>query len=125
MDQGAAVIGHPQLEPVGSPRQLGHAPLAPVLQSVDVDINVVAPGSNTLSPCPHDQGSPVRSVLDMRQAEDVEQLVGAPDVVHSAPALGHRSQHQHVGAGPPEVTCSKGVKALLWIRILITYGVSA
>ena len=50
VDQGAAVIRHPQLEPVGSPRQLGHAPLAPVLQSVDVDINVVASGSNTLSP---------------------------------------------------------------------------
>ena len=60
----------------------------------------------------------------MRQAEDVEQLVCAPDVIHSAPALGHRSQHQHVGARPPEVTCSKGIKALLWIRILITYGVS-
>ena len=69
--------------------------------------------------------SPVWSVLGVGQPEDVEKLVGAPDVVHPAPALGHRSQHQHVGAGPPEVTCSKGVKALLWIRILITYGVSA
>ena len=50
MDQGAAVVRHPQLEPVRGPSQLGHAPLAPALQRVDVDINVVAPDTSTSSP---------------------------------------------------------------------------
>ena len=50
VDQGAAVIRNPQLEPIGGSRQLSHAPLAPVLESVDVDIDVVTPGSKTWSP---------------------------------------------------------------------------
>ena len=59
----------------------------------------------------------------MRQAEDVEQLVSAPDVIHPAPTLCHRSQHQHVGAGTPEVTCNMNI-ALFWIKIIIIDGVS-
>ena len=49
MDQGAAVVRHPELDPVRRPGQLGHAPLAPALQRVDVDINVVAPDIITSS----------------------------------------------------------------------------
>ena len=41
----------------------------------------------------------------MREAEDVEQLVGAADVVDAAPALGHGRQHQHVRPRALEVAC--------------------
>ena len=39
----------------------------------------------------------------MSEAEDMQELVGAPDVVDPAPALAHRPQHQHVGAGALQV----------------------
>ena len=42
----------------------------------------------------------------MREAEDVEQLVGAADVVDAAPALGHGRQHQHVRPRALEVACN-------------------
>ena len=42
--------------------------------------------------------SPVWSVLGVGQPEDVEKLVGAPDVVHPAPTLAHWTQHQHMSS---------------------------
>ena len=41
----------------------------------------------------------------MCEAEDVQQLVGAADVVDAAPALGHGRQHQYVRTRALELAC--------------------
>ena len=58
------------------------------LNELGVDINVVAA---------------VRPVLDMREAEDMKELVSAPDMVDTAASCTDRGQHQHVGPGPLQV----------------------
>ena len=91
VDCGTAVVGDPEREPVCGPGQLAHSPLSPVLDSVDVDVDVVAP---------------VRPVLDVREPEDVKEFVSSSDVIHSTSSLGYGSQHQDVRTRSLEVSCN-------------------
>ena len=77
------VVSSPELEPVSCSSDLAHLPLPPAGDEVGPDVNVV---------------TPVRSVLSMGQPKDVEQLMGAPDMVHTTTSLTYSSQHQHMGS---------------------------
>ena len=83
------VVSAPELKPVCGSRDLAHLPLPPARDEVGPDVNVV---------------TPVRSVLSMGQTKDVEQLMGAPDMVHPTTSLTHSTQHKHMGPRASQVT---------------------
>ena len=88
----------PEFEPVSSPSNLSHLPLAPSSQQIGPHINVVAPIRHyTVDHVMNNLIPPVRPVLHMCQSKNVEQLVSSPDVVDSTTTLAYWTKHQHVG----------------------------
>ena len=86
-----AVVGHPKFKPIRDVSQLTHSPLSPVLDGVDVDIDVVAP---------------VRSVLDVGQTKYVEQFMSSSNMIYSTSSLSHGSKHQHMRTRSLEISCN-------------------
>ena len=97
VDQRTAVVWNSQFEPVRGSSQLTHPPLSPVLDGVDVDINVVAS---------------VRSVLNMGQTKDVKQFMSSSDMIDTATSFRHGSENKNVRSRPREITWTNEIISL-------------
>ena len=94
-----AIVGHPQLQPVGVLPNRFRSPVLPVaggipaLEPVHADIDIVAPVGNDNDDDNHDNddvNSPVSPVLSVREPDAVQQLVcgSQPVVGGAAPDIG-------------------------------------